>query len=84
LQGKGLQLTFTVEDTGVFTPPLSANLTYRQILRPWTEQVCAENVFEHYFARLTEIPTAAKRDFWANTKGEMGASHDSKSAHHGW
>jgi hypothetical protein len=62
-KGKGLQLTVTVEDPGVFTTPWSANITYRRILGPWTEQVCAETVFEYYAGRFTEIPTAAKPDF---------------------
>jgi len=62
-KGKGLQLTVTVEDPGVFTTPWSANITDRRILGPWTEQACAENVFGYYAGRFTEIPTAAKPDF---------------------
>jgi len=62
-RGKGLQLTLTVEDPNVFTTPWSANVTYRRIKGPWTEQVCAENVFEFYSGQYTAIPAAAKSDF---------------------
>ena len=62
-KGKGLQLQLTVEDPKIFTTPWSANVTYRRIKGPWTEQICAENVFEYYSGKYTAIPTATKPDF---------------------
>jgi hypothetical protein len=62
-RGKGLQLQFTVEDPKVFTMPWSANVTYRRIKGSWTEQICAENIFEYYSGKATAIPTADKPDF---------------------
>lgn len=61
--GKGLQLTVTVEDPGVFTMPWSANVTYRRTSENWLEQVCAENFHEYYAGQMTAIPTAATADF---------------------
>src|SRR5258706_14513838 len=46
--GPGLQLTFTVEDTNVFTTPWSAAVTYRRTPGPWLELVCAEGLQDHY------------------------------------
>lgn len=62
-KGKGLQLTFTIEDPNYLTQPLTANVTYRRITGPWSEQICAENTFEYYSGRYTAVPTAEKPDF---------------------
>jgi hypothetical protein len=62
-KGQGLLLTFTIEDPKVLTKPLTANITYRRITGPWREQICAENPYEYYSGRLTDIPTAEKPDF---------------------
>ncbi len=62
-KGKGLQLTFTIEDPNVLTQPLTANVTYRRLAGPWREQVCAENTFEYYSGKHTSVPTAEKPDF---------------------
>jgi hypothetical protein len=61
--GKGLQLTFTVEDDGVFTTPWSATVTYRRAAQGWPEIVCAENRYEYYAATDTAVPRADKPDF---------------------
>ena len=61
--GKGLQLTATVEDPGVFTTPWSFNITYLPAAEDWREQICAENFHEYYANRMTDIPTAAQADF---------------------
>jgi hypothetical protein len=45
--GPGLQLTFTVEDPGVFTTPWSAVVTYRRAGNSWQEQVCAESLQDY-------------------------------------
>jgi hypothetical protein len=63
-RGKGLQLSFTVEDPGVFTTPWSATVTYRRTLIPdWLEVVCAENKHEYYAVRDTAVPSANTPDF---------------------
>ena len=62
-KGKGLQLQFTVDDTGVFTMPWSAVSTYRRAADEWAERVCAENPQAYYAGRDNLTPTANKRDF---------------------
>jgi hypothetical protein len=63
-RGKHLQLTFTVEDEGVFTTPWSATVTYRRGFEDWQEVVCAENTRELVIAgRGNAIPTADNPDF---------------------
>jgi hypothetical protein len=61
-KGSGLQIDFTVEDKNVFKTPWSASVTLRRA-GGWVENVCAENAFEYYSNKITEIPTAAKPDF---------------------
>ena len=60
-RGKGLQLTFTVEDRGAFTTPWSATITYRRTT--WVEVACAENMHEYYAGRDTVVPRAETPDF---------------------
>ena len=63
-RGKYLQLSFTVEDDGVFTMPWSATITYRRGRETWREVVCAENTRELALAgRAAAVPTADKPDF---------------------
>jgi hypothetical protein len=62
-KGKGLQLQFTVDDPGVFTAPWGASVTYRRAGSQWQEQVCAENTFEYYANKETQIPRAERADF---------------------
>ena len=62
-RGKFLQVTFTVEDEGVFTMPWTATITYRPARDPWQETICAENTHEYYYNKESEVPTAAKPDF---------------------
>jgi hypothetical protein len=63
-KGKGLQLEFTVEDSGVFTMPWSAAITYRRPLGTWPEMVCAESQHAHFSGeKAPAIPTALKPDF---------------------
>jgi hypothetical protein len=61
--GKALQLEFTVEDSGVFTQPWSASMTYRRATGDWPEAVCAENTHEYYAGKESEVPRAEKPDF---------------------
>jgi hypothetical protein len=62
-KGKGLQLTFTVEDEGVFTTPWSATITYRRAANAWNEVVCAENRHEYYYSKDAEVPASDQPDF---------------------
>jgi hypothetical protein len=62
-RGKHLQLTFTVEDPGVFTMPWTATITYGRGSNEWPETVCAENTHEYYNNKNSEVPAAAKPDF---------------------
>ena len=68
-KGRGLQLEFTVEDSGVFTTPWKGLITYRRALREyWEERICAENVahydgHRYYSDKDARVPTADKPDF---------------------
>jgi hypothetical protein len=63
-RGKHLQLQFTVEDSGVFTMPWSATITYARPFREWEEHVCAENPLGYYFTGTgAAVPTAKNADF---------------------
>jgi hypothetical protein len=61
-RGKHLQIHVTVEDTGVFTTPWSATLTYMRGTNEWPETVCAENQFE-FDGKRAHVPHADKPDF---------------------
>jgi hypothetical protein len=63
-RGKFLQLHLTIEDTGAFTTPWTATLTYvpaREQL--FAETVCAENRSQYYYNNEADVPTASKPDF---------------------
>jgi hypothetical protein len=62
-RGKHLQVVFTVEDEGVFTAPWTATITYGRGSDAWPEIVCAENTYEYYNNRDSEVPKADKPDF---------------------
>ena len=62
-RGKGLQLHYIVEDPNIFTVPWSASVTYRRAGSQWQEQVCAENSFEYYAGKDTQVPKSDKPDF---------------------
>src|SRR5271169_3001175 len=57
--GKQLEVTIRIEDPGTFNAPWSAIQRYRQVQRPWLEEVCAENNLQ--FGYYT--PIANKSDF---------------------
>jgi hypothetical protein len=42
-EGKGLEVTITVDDPDTFNQPWQALVRYRRVSEPWQEQVCAEN-----------------------------------------
>ncbi len=54
---KGLRLEVTMEDAKVFTQPVTAVVTYRQLTFGWREDVCADNPFEHYKDEWVGLPT---------------------------
>jgi hypothetical protein len=60
---KGLQLEVTMEDPKVFTTPLTARVTYRRLISPWQESVCADNPIEHYEGEWIGLPKASHPDF---------------------
>lgn len=62
-RGKGLQLTFTIQDEDVFTAPWSATITYRRALGTMVESVCAENPRSTFVDRDSDIPRANSPDF---------------------
>jgi hypothetical protein len=63
-RGKGLQVQFTVEDSGAFTRPWSSGVTYRRAsVTEWGEIACAENVNEYYAAATATVPQAREPDF---------------------
>ena len=47
----------------VVAAPLSVLVTYRPLLLPWQEQVCAENPVEHYEGEWIGLPRANDPDF---------------------
>jgi hypothetical protein len=62
-RGKFLQLTYTIEDKGVFTTPWTATITYGRGTNEWPETVCSENIREPFPGKVSEVPRAAKPDF---------------------
>lgn len=61
--GKHLQLTFTVEDEGVFKMPWSATMTYRPQAAGWEEYICAENTNKYGTEKTPAVPMADEPDF---------------------
>ena len=62
-RGKYLQLALRIEDTGVFTTPWSASITYGRLSTPWEEHACSENPHEYYPNGDPNVPVAGKPDF---------------------
>ena len=62
-RAKGLQLELTMEDPNVFAAPLSVLVTYRRLLTPWQEQVCAENPVEHYEGEWIRVAESERSGF---------------------
>ena len=60
---KGLLLRLTIEDPVYLNAPLEAQVTYRRAAGALQETVCAENAYEYYHGKATEIPTAPHPDF---------------------
>ncbi len=61
-RGKFLQLHVTIEDAGVFTTPWTATLTYVPGA-DLAETVCAENPYEYYNNKQSNVPRAERPDF---------------------
>jgi len=62
--GKGIDLTITVEDEGAFTTPWSARQTYNQKPQPQMEEaICAENNVDVFNQGYVPPPQADKPDF---------------------
>jgi hypothetical protein len=60
---RGLQLDVTMDDPKVFIAPLTARVTYRRLISPWQESVCADNPIEHYDGEWIGLPKANHPDF---------------------
>jgi len=58
-----LDVTFSVDDSGAFTMPWSAVITYRKDANPYLEIVCAENNVNSGTGKLFPIPMAETPDF---------------------
>jgi hypothetical protein len=62
--GKAIEASAHVEDTGAFTTPWNALQRYRRVEQgPMQENVCAENNTGFFELAVEPIPTAAKPDF---------------------
>jgi len=61
--GKGLQLELTVEDSGMFTMPWKALVTYQRAEGELWEMRCAENFRAYYDNADAPIPQADRPDF---------------------
>jgi hypothetical protein len=61
-KGPGAQIELTVEDSGAFTMPWTATITFRRSAEEWRERVCAENV-QWNPGTTSTVPTASKPDF---------------------
>jgi hypothetical protein len=61
--GKGLRVTFTIDDPKAFNEPWSGVAVYRQVKGPMIEAVCAENNFDFFTGKLYPIPEAKRADF---------------------
>jgi hypothetical protein len=62
-RGKFLQVHLTIEDSGVFTAPWTATLTYVPGVEVMREEVCAENLAQYYSNDNADVPIAEKPDF---------------------
>jgi hypothetical protein len=58
----GLQVEITVDDSGMFTAPWSALVTYRRAQGEWPEAVCAENT-RGSGSWVSQVPQAERPDF---------------------
>jgi hypothetical protein len=62
--GRTLNVTVTVEDSGAFTTKWSARQTYRlEFQGPWDESPCAENNANYFGFDVLALPQAATPDF---------------------
>ncbi len=62
--GKKLEATIRVEDTGAFTSPWSGVMIYDRVNVPaLSEEICAENNFDVVTKKSYPIPTATPADF---------------------
>ena len=61
--GRGLRVTFTIDDPKAFNEPWSGVAIYRQAKGPMIEAVCAENNFDYFIGKSYPIPEAKRIDF---------------------
>lgn len=61
--GKGLNVTFTIDDPKTFNKPWQGVAIYREVRGPLVETACAENNFDFFTGESYAIPEAKKADF---------------------
>jgi hypothetical protein len=61
--GKGIEVSFTVEDQGAFTEAWGGRMRYRHVAKPMEEFVCAENVNNYFGQEKFPMPQAKAPDF---------------------
>jgi hypothetical protein len=61
--GKGLEVSFTVDDPGAFNRPWSGSKPYQRTEGPLEEDACAENNDGYFGYDVEPIPQAQKPDF---------------------
>jgi len=61
--GKGIEVSFTVEDQGAFNMPWGGLMRYRKTKGPMEEFVCAENNTDYFGLDDYSMPTAKTPDF---------------------
>ena len=61
--GKGLRVTFTIDDSKAFNAPWSGVAVFRQVKGPIIEAVCAENNFDFAEGKMYPIPESKRADF---------------------
>ena len=61
--GKGIEVSFRVEDQGAFNMPWGGLMRYRHTAKPIEEFVCAENVNNYFGQEKFSMPEAKTPDF---------------------
>jgi hypothetical protein len=61
---KALRIEVTIDDSKTYTAPWKGNLTYRRVIRPYSEGYCAENNVDMFHrGDYDDLPTAKTTDF---------------------
>jgi hypothetical protein len=63
IEGKALEVNFTVDDPGAFNMPWSASKRWKRVQAPLAEESCAENNANYFNYEVEPLPQADKPDF---------------------